>query len=279
MTGRRESMVPRALTIAGSDSTAGAGIQADLKTFAALNTYGLSVVTAVTAQNTCRVDGVFPLPADFVRLQLDSVVTDIGVDAAKTGMLWNVEITETIASGIKEHQIRMLVVDPVMEAKSGDSLLRMDARVAFTELILPLALIVTPNVPEAEALANCSVRTLQDMKDCSKRIFDHGCQAVLLKGGHLHLGEDVVDVFYDGRDCVELSAKRINTANTHGTGCTYSAAITAYLAKGLSLLGAVKEAKAYVTGAIEHSLGLGHGHGPLDHFWRQKPSFPNCDSR
>jgi hydroxymethylpyrimidine/phosphomethylpyrimidine kinase len=263
-------MIPRALTIAGSDSGAGAGIQGDLKTFAALNVYGLSVVTAVTAQDTYRIGGVFDLPADFVRLQLDSVVNDIGVDAAKTGMLSNMAIVEAVASGIQEHRIGRLVIDPVMEAKSGDCLLREDAYSGFARLVLPLAMIVTPNIPEGEILSDCRVRTLHDMRDCSKRILDYGCQAVLLKGGHLHLDENVVDVFYDGRDFVELTAKRIPTTNTHGTGCAFSAAITAYLAKGVPLFEAVMEAKAYVMGAIEHAFGLGRGHGPLDHFWMQR---------
>ncbi len=260
-------MVARALTIAGSDSGGGAGIQADLKTFTALRVYGLSVLTAVTAQDTCRVAGVIELPADFVRLQLDLVVRDIGVDAAKTGMLSSAEIVEAVAEAVKEHGLERLVVDPVMRAKSGDRLLRAEAEEALIRRLFPLAYLVTPNIPEAEALVGGSIQSVKEMAKAARRIFDLGPRAVLVKGGHLDSEAEAVDVFYDGRQIHEFRAERIRTRNTHGTGCTYSAAITAYLARGEELLEAVRKAKDYVTAAIRHGFPLGRGHGPLNHFW------------
>lgn len=260
-------MVARALTIAGSDSGGGAGIQADLKTFTALRVYGLSVLTAVTAQDTCRVAGVIELPADFVRLQLELVVRDIGVDAAKTGMLSSAEIIEAVAEAVKEHGLERLVVDPVMRAKSGDRLLRAEAEEVLIRRLFPLAYLVTPNIPEAEALVGGSIRSAKEMAEAARRIFDLGPRAVLLKGGHLDSEAEAVDVFYDGRQVYEFRAERIRTRNTHGTGCTYSAAITAYLARGEGLLDAVRKAKEYVTAAIQHGFSLGRGHGPLNHFW------------
>jgi len=260
-------MVARALTIAGSDSGGGAGIQADLKTFTALRVYGLSVLTAITAQDTCRVAGVIELPADFVRLQLDVVMRDIGADAAKTGMLSSPEIIEAVAEGIREHGIERLVVDPVMRAKSGDRLLRAEAEDALIRRLLPLAYVVTPNIPEAEVLVGEPIRSREDMRRAARRIFDLGPRAVLIKGGHLEIGSEAVDVLYDGRDFHEFAATRVRTRNTHGTGCTYSAAIAAYLARGDGLLEAVRKAKQYVTMAIRYGFSLGHGHGPLNHFW------------
>ncbi|GBC81724.1 Hydroxymethylpyrimidine/phosphomethylpyrimidine kinase [bacterium HR10] len=262
-------MVAKALTIAGSDSGGGAGIQADLKTFTALRVYGLSVLTAITAQDTCRVAGVIEVPADFVRLQLDVVMCDIGADAAKTGMLSSPEIIEAVAEGIREHRIERLVVDPVMRAKSGDRLLRAEAEEALVRRLLPLAYLVTPNIPEAEALVGWPIRSLEDMRNAARHIFELGPRAVLVKGGHLDSGSEAVDILYDGREFHEVVAERIPTRNTHGTGCTYSAAITAYLARGEGLLEAVRRAKHYVTMAIRYGFPIGRGHGPLNHFWRE----------
>jgi len=262
-------MIARALTIAGSDSGGGAGIQADLKTFTALRVYGLSVVTAITAQDTCRVAGVVELPADFVRLQLDLVMRDIGADAAKTGMLSSPEIIEAVAEGVREHRIERIVVDPVMRAKSGDRLLRAEAEEALVRQLLPLAYLVTPNIPEAEALVGWPIRSREDMKRAAQHIFDLGPRAVLIKGGHLDAGPEVVDILYDGRQFYEFAAERIGTRNTHGTGCTYSAAIAAYLARGDNVLEAIRKAKHYVTMAIRYGFPIGRGHGPLNHFWRE----------
>jgi len=230
----------------------------------------MSVVTSITAQDTCGIAGVYDLPADFVRLQLDVVVRDIGVDGAKTGMLSSPEIIEVVASGIKEWGIVRLVVDPVIRAKSGHVLLREEARSALIELILPLAMLVTPNLPEAVLLSGRKIETVADMKECAKRILDYGPKAVLVKGGHLEEKKGALDVLYDGCAFYEMWAERIQTNTTHGTGCTYSAAITAYLARGYGLVEAVERAKHYVTGAIKHGFALGKGHGPLNHLWMQR---------
>lgn len=261
-------MIGRALTIAGSDSGGGAGIQADLKTFTALGVYGMSVLTSITAQNTRGVFGIFDLPPEFVRSQLVAVLTDIGVDAVKTGMLSTVEIIEVVSNTLKELNVHNLVVDPVMRAKSGDRLLRPDAERALRESLLPCALLVTPNVPEAEALTGRRVSTIEDMKECARMIHDLGARAVLVKGGHIEQAREAVDILFDGRTFYEFVSPRIVTKNTHGTGCTYAAAITSYLARGEDLLQSISLAKAYVTGAIRHSFSLGGGHGPLNHFWR-----------
>ncbi len=260
-------MIPRALTIAGSDSGGGAGIQADLKTFTAHNVFGMSVLTSITAQNTVGVTGVHDLPPEFVRQQLDAVATDIGIDAAKTGMLSNREIIEVLPERIKHHRIENLVVDTVMRAKSGDPLLRADAQQAFIKFILPLALVATPNLPEAETITGKKISSLEEMKNAAKRIVDKGAKTVLVKGGH-HMDEKKsVDVFYDGKDFTLFEAERIPTKNTHGTGCTLSAAIAANLAKGVELKESIRLAKEYVTEAIRCSFELGMGHGPLNHFW------------
>lgn len=259
-------MIPRALTIAGSDSGGGAGIQADLKTFTAYNVFGMSVLTSITAQNTVGVTGVHDLPAEFVAQQLDAVASDIGIDAAKTGMLSNREIIETLAERIKHHRIEKLVVDTVMRAKSGDPLLRPDAQEAFISLMLPLALVATPNVQEAEAISGTKISSLDDKREAARRIVDKGAKSVLVKGGHLDENKSI-DVFYDGDSFVLFEAERIPTKNTHGTGCTLSAAIAANLAKGLQLKESIRNAKEFVTQAICHSFELGRGHGPLNHFW------------
>jgi hydroxymethylpyrimidine/phosphomethylpyrimidine kinase len=254
----------RALTIAGSDSGGGAGIQADLKTFCAFKVYGMSVITAVTAQNTVRVHGVEAIHPKFVSLQIDAVFTDIGVDAVKTGMLFNSEIIMTVARKCEEYKVDHLVVDPVLYSKGGESLLQPDAIQYLKHDLLPLAELVTPNIPEAETLAEMRIESRQDTEEAAHRIYQMGSRAVLVKGGHLK--GDAVDILYDGTSYHELSSRRIETLNTHGTGCTYSAAITASLAKGYPLLRAVQIAKSYVTAAIERSIPFGKGHGPLNHY-------------
>ena len=254
----------RALTIAGSDSGGGAGIQADLKAFAALGVYGMSALTAITAQNTVGVQGVYELPAEFVGLQIDAVVTDIGVDAVKTGMLSNSEIIAVVAEKIQEHNLPNVVVDPVMVAKSGDPLLREEARESLIDLLLPLATVVTPNLHEARVLTGMSITTVEEMKEAAAAIRTLGPRHVVVKGGHLP-GESV-DVLYNGEEFTLLPAPRVETRNTHGTGCTFASAIAAGLAKGLSVVEAVREAKAFITTALRHSLDLGHGHGPTNPF-------------
>ena len=256
----------RALTIAGSDSGGGAGLQADLKTFAALGVYGMSAVTAITAQNTVGVQGVIELPADFVGLQIDSVVTDIGVDAVKTGMLANADIIAVVAAKVREHDLPNLVVDPVMVAKSGDPLLREDARQALIEQLIPLAKVLTPNLHEAQVLTGMEIESLEDMRRAARAIRELGAQNVVVKGGHLPGSNESVDVLYDGRDFIEFAAPRIETRNTHGTGCTFASAIAAELAKGKTVPEAVEAAKEFITMAIRNSLDIGHGHGPTNHF-------------
>jgi hydroxymethylpyrimidine/phosphomethylpyrimidine kinase len=259
-----------ALTIAGSDSGGGAGIQADLKTFSAFRVYGMSVLTAITAQNTQGVLGIHDLPAQFVALQLEAVLTDLGADAVKTGMLSNAEIIQVVSEKIQDHKLENLVVDPVMIAKSGDSLLREDAREALRELLLPLAMVVTPNLPEAEVLSGQEIASPQEMRRAAEIISTMGCQYVLIKGGHL--SGEALDILYDGQTFLEFLSQRIKTHHTHGTGCTFSAAITAGLALGRSVPDSVAVAKRYITRAIQHSLPLGSGHGPVNHLVKP-PSF------
>ncbi|MGO8694339.1 MAG: bifunctional hydroxymethylpyrimidine kinase/phosphomethylpyrimidine kinase [Rectinemataceae bacterium] len=256
-----------ALTIAGSDSGGGAGIQADLKTFAAHGVFGTSAVTALTAQNTLGVQGVFEVPPDFVGAQIDSVALDIGADAVKIGMISNAGIIEVVAAKLAEHSLFPLVLDPVMVAKGGDALLREDAKAALVRILLPLATVVTPNIPEAEALCGFAISGLDDMRRAARAILDLGPKAVVVKGGHLVAGDESVDIFFDGKEFSELPAARIESKNTHGTGCSFSSAIAAALALGLPLGEAVRSAKSYVTRIIAASvdLGIGHGHGPMNH--------------
>jgi len=256
----------RALTIAGSDSGGGAGIQADLKTFAALGVYGMSALTAITAQNTVGVQGVFELPADFVGLQIDSVVSDIGVDAVKTGMLSNAEIIAVVAAKVREHGLPNLVVDPVMVAKSGAPLLREEARDALVSELIPLAMVLTPNLHEARVLSGIDIEGLEDMKRAAQAIHELGARYVVVKGGHLLGSEESIDILYDGHNFTEFTAPRVETKNDHGTGCTFASAIAAGLAKGQDVREAVKGAKEFVTMALRHSLDIGHGHGPINHF-------------
>jgi len=255
---------PRALTIAGSDSGGGAGIQADLKTFSAFRVFGMSVITAVTAQNSVGVQGVENLPPAFVARQLLSVLDDFGVDAAKCGMLSTAPIIDALAGVLAARPIDKLVIDPVMVAKSGDPLLQPDARAALIGRILPLALVVTPNLPEAEALTDMPVTTRAEMEEAARRIHAMGPRNVLVKGGHLK-GE-AVDLLWTGRTLTEFSVPRVDSDNTHGTGCTFSAAIAAGLALGRPLAEAVREAKAYVTRAIQEGFKAGRGVGQLRHF-------------
>ncbi|MHC1741631.1 MAG: bifunctional hydroxymethylpyrimidine kinase/phosphomethylpyrimidine kinase [Syntrophobacteraceae bacterium] len=256
--------IPKALTIAGSDSGGGAGIQADLKTFAALGVYGMSAVTALTAQNTVGVHGVHEMDPDFVSAQIHAVVGDIGVDAVKTGMLANAPIIERVAEDIRKLGISTLVVDPVMVAKSGDPLLRRDAVQTLARELLPLALVVTPNLHEASELAQLDVADSSSMRTAARKIHDLGPRFVVIKGGHLP-GRPM-DLLYDGREFIEMSNMRHDTPHTHGTGCTFASAIAAGLARGLETVDAVKQAKDYITGAIREGLAIGRGHGPVHHF-------------
>ena len=256
----------KALTIAGSDSGAGAGIQADLKTFAALGVYGTSVVTAITAQNTKGVTQILELPVDLISAQIDAVIEDIGTSALKTGMLANSEIIDVVAEKIRQHHLQNLVVDPVMVAKGGDLLLRQDAIDALRSRLLPLATIVTPNLPEAEQLTGIRGTRLQNLKDAAKHIIDLGARSVVIKGGHRK--GPATDLFFDGKEFRTLRAARISTTNTHGTGCTFSAAIAAGLAKGEKLEKAVVQAKRYITQAILNGFSIGSGHSPVHHFFR-----------
>jgi hydroxymethylpyrimidine/phosphomethylpyrimidine kinase len=257
--------VPVVLTIAGSDSAAGAGIQADLKTFAALGVYGVSVITAVTAQNTLGVRAVQEIDREVVAAQLDALSEDFSIAALKTGMLSSAGIIETVAQGIKRHRLEPLVLDPVMVAKGGDRLLREDAVDALRRYMLPLARVITPNIPEAEVLSGMRIRTLSERVSAARRMLETGASAVIVKGGHAN-EDPVVDLLVEQRGVQQFSAPRIATDHTHGTGCTFSAAIVAGLARGLSLEEAVGEARAYVSAALLNAPGLGHGHGPLQHF-------------
>jgi hydroxymethylpyrimidine/phosphomethylpyrimidine kinase len=256
--------VPKALTVAGSDSGGGAGIQADLKTFSAFRVFGMSVLTAVTAQNSLGVTGVHDLPPEFVARQLDAVLDDFGADAVKLGMLSNAGIIRAVADRLRAHGQTRLVLDPVMIAKSGAPLLQPEARTALIEVMLPLAEVVTPNLHEASVLAGLPVTTEADMEEAARRIHAQGPRHVLVKGGHL--ATSATDILYDGRGFTRFPAPRIDSPNTHGTGCTYSAAIAAGLALGAPLAAAISEAKAYVTAAIREGFSAGHGVGVLRHF-------------
>ena len=258
--------IARALTIAGSDSGGGAGMQADLKTFSALGVFGLTAVTAITAQNTRDVTGIVEIAPEMVARQIDAVVSDIGVDAAKTGMLSSAPIIEAVAERIRHHRLERLVVDPVMIAKGGARLLRPDAVDALRRYILPLALVVTPNLPEAEALCGRRIETRAQMDEAARRIADLGPRYVVVKGGHLEGA--AVDAVYDGARFEHLEAPRIVTRHTHGTGCVFSAAITAGLARGDEVPTAIRAAKTFITGAIEYAVAVGGGHGPVNPMWR-----------
>jgi hydroxymethylpyrimidine/phosphomethylpyrimidine kinase len=254
--------LPVALTIAGSDSGGGAGIQADLKTFAVLGVHGTAAVTAITAQNTLGVTEILDVPPSLVHEQVRVVVEDIGVDALKTGMLSSPEIIAAVAASIEEFHLEKLVVDPVMVAKGGAKLLRDDAVATLRTRLMPLATIITPNLPEAEVLLDRRIATAGDHLRAAKDLVAMGARAVVIKGGHWK--GDAIDVFFDGTHLIELHEDRIDTQNTHGSGCVFSAAIAAGLASGNDLWDAVKNAKTFVTEAIANALEIGHGHGPVN---------------
>jgi hydroxymethylpyrimidine/phosphomethylpyrimidine kinase len=258
---------PTALTIAGSDSGGGAGIQADLKTFLGCRVHGMSALTAVTAQNSLGVSGIHELPAESVTAQVEAVATDIGVDATKTGMLANADIIAAVADGVRRFALGPLVVDPVCASQHGDPLLRPDAVSALIELLLPLAQLVTPNLGEVRVLTGLVVDDVAGMHLAARALHKLGPQWVLVKGGHLS-GPTAVDVLFDGDESIELAAPRRDTAHTHGTGDTLAAAATAALAGGADMTTAVRFAKAYVTAAVDGSFPLGRGLGPVGHFWR-----------
>jgi len=257
----------RALTIAGSDSGGGAGIQADLKTFAAHGVYGTSAITALTAQNTRGVAGIHSVPAEFVTLQIETIAGDIGCDAVKTGMLATAAIVEAVAAAIEALDLPRLVVDPVMVAKGGDRLLDTDAVHAVATVLLRLAHVVTPNIPEAEVLADMRIESLDDMRKAGRRILERGPLAVIVKGGHLD-GDESIDLLIDAAGETRLVAPRLRVQSTHGTGCTFAAAVAARLARGEPLDVAARGAKEYVTGAMRHGVAVGAGHQPLGHFWQ-----------
>lgn len=255
--------VPVALTIAGSDSGGGAGVQADLKTFAALGVHGASAITSITAQNTREVRAIHDLPPEMVVAQIEAVADDLGVDAAKTGMLSNAGIIRAVAGAVEKYGFP-LVVDPVMIAKSGARLLREDAVEALVRDLIPHATVVTPNKPEAEALTGIKIRSLGEAREAARIIVeDHGAEAAVVKGGHM-TGEYSIDILYYKGHYYEYKAERINTNTTHGTGCSFSAAITAMLARGESIPRAVEVAKEFITTAIRYGLRVGGGHGPVN---------------
>lgn len=261
----------RVLTIAGSDSGGGAGIQADLKTFAANGCYGMSVITALTAQNTQGVTGIHPVPVAFVAKQIDAVLADIGADVVKIGMLYSAELIETVARKLGEYRVARIVLDPVMVAQSGDKLLQDDAVAALKTHLIPLAEILTPNIPEASVLLGRKISVAGEMPVAAEELAGLGCRNVLVKGGHLE-GEDSDDCLYLGKEkrIARFPAVRVETRNNHGTGCTLSSAIAAFLARGDDMEAAVRHAKKFITGAIAAGAAyrIGHGHGPVHHFHR-----------
>lgn len=271
----RPTRKPVALTIAGSDSGGGAGIQADLKTMEAHGVFGTSVLTAVTAQNTRAVTAAFDLPLELIEAQLDAVADDFAVAAVKTGMLSSTAIIALVARKLRERALRPLVVDPVMVSKSGYALLADEAVGAVRELLVPLADVVTPNAYEAERLTGRPVRTLADAEEAARALHAMGARAAVVKGGHLEGLGTAVDVLFDGARVVYVEGPRFATPHTHGTGCTYASAIAARLARGEDLEEAVRGAKAYVSEAIRHGLPLGRGHGPTNHFWFLEAGSPS----
>jgi len=255
----------KALTIAGSDSGGGAGIQADIKSFSANGVFGMSVITAITAQNTFGVTDVFDLPLSIINAQIDAIFTDMGADAVKTGMLSSPEIVLTVADAVKKYSVKKLVVDPVMVAKGGSQLLREEAVETVKTHLIPLAFVITPNIPEAEVLLGHKIDCFEE---AAKELFALGCSNVILKGGH-GTGEQSRDLLYDGQEFIYLDAPRVITRNTHGTGCTFASAVAAWLAKGYDITEASFEAKRYITEAIRHadSMHIGGGQGPVNHFF------------
>ena len=261
------------LTIAGSDSGGGAGIQADIKAMSACGVFAMSVITSITAQNTTEVVSIHDLPASIIEDQMNAVFSDFEVAAVKTGMLSSVEIVNLVSQKLILHQVKRLVVDPVMVSKSGHHLLQKDAVDLLKTKLIPLALLVTPNIYEAELLAGTTIRTLAEARQAAKTIHKLGCRYVLMKGGHL-LERPGTDLLFDGRFFRMYPGEWIDTPHSHGTGCTYASAITAFIAKGKPLPEAIETAKTYLIQAIRHGLPLGHGHGPTDHFYFLPESSP-----
>ncbi|WP_312470874.1 bifunctional hydroxymethylpyrimidine kinase/phosphomethylpyrimidine kinase [Neobacillus sp.] len=260
-------MIEKAITIAGSDSGGGAGIQADLKTFQELEVFGMSALTAVTAQNTLGVHAVYPMTAEAVIQQIQAIGEDIGTDAVKTGMLFSADIIDAVSEQLKKYQWKNIVVDPVMIAKGGASLLQQEAISALKNHLLPLAEVVTPNIPEAEVLTGMEIRTTEGKMEAAKRLYEIGVKNVVIKGGHdKDEFESSSDLLFDGKEFFTFSSKRVDTKNTHGTGCTFSAVITAELAKGSTVHNAVVIAKKFIQAAIEDQIEIGHGHGPTNHW-------------
>ena len=258
--------LPQALTIASSDSGGGAGIQADIKAIQANGAFALSVIVALTAQNTKTVTQVHPLPVHFIEAQIDAVFDDFEISGIKTGMLFSEEIVRAVSEKLRKLHVKNLVVDPVMISKGGAELLKADAFERIKTDLFPLATVITPNIHEAERLSDQKIATLDEVKEAALKIHKFGSQTVLIKGGHLK-EHPATDLFYDGKEFTLVTGDFIDTPHTHGTGCTYSAAIAAQLAKGIPLLNAIFSAKRYITEAIRHSLSIGHGQGPIHHFY------------
>ncbi|TFF84224.1 MAG: bifunctional hydroxymethylpyrimidine kinase/phosphomethylpyrimidine kinase [Promethearchaeota archaeon] len=261
----------KALTIAGSDSGGGAGIQADLKTFISRGVYGMSVITALTSQNTMGVQGIFEIEADFVGKQIDSIMTDIGADIWKIGMLGNEDIIRMVSNKVKQYNIQNLVLDPVMVAKSGDPLLRNEAQDALISQLIPLAYVITPNIFEAEVLSRMNINNIEDMHNAAKKIISLGVKYVIIKGGPFINEKFAIDLLYDGKNLIEYKSENLKTKNTHGSGCTFASAIAAELAKKYGIEKAVHIAKAYLTTLIKNSqnFNIGQGRGPLNHYLGQ----------
>lgn len=255
----------KALTIAGSDSCGGAGIQADIKTFSAHGVFGMSVITAVTAQNTQGVFAVQDISKEVIAAQIEAIFNDIEVDAVKIGMVSQIETINTIADELLKFRPKNLVIDPVMISKSGFDLLKPEAKNALIKRLLPLALLLTPNIPEAQVITDIDIVSIKDMENAALKLYEMGCKNVLIKGGHLK--DEAIDVLYDGNKFHYFSSKRIETKNTHGTGCTLSSAIASNLAKGYSVYDSVRLGKEYITTAIKHSFSIGKGVGPTNHFY------------
>ena len=260
----------KVLTIAGSDSGGGAGIQADLKTFSALGCFGMSAITAITCQNTVEVTAVHPVPAEIIRKQIEAVLTDIGADAVKIGMLHSSEIIEVIAATLKEFKVKSIVLDTVMASKGGSKLLQDEAVAALKKFLIPMADVITPNIPEAEILLNRKINSIEDMAEAAEELSRFGSKYVLLKGGHLDALESV-DILYEAKNkaFTQIEFTKISTQNSHGTGCTLASAIASFLAKGSTMEEAVFEAKNYIDNALEagKDYKLGKGHGPVHHFY------------
>ncbi len=262
----QQTHIPKSMTIAGSDSGGGAGIQADLKTFAAFGVYGTSVITAITAQNTNRVTGIQAVEVELITSQYEAVLEDIGTNSIKIGMLFNAQIVDAVAKMLKRNNPGNIVLDPVMISKSGDNLLRSDCIDVLRSELIPLATVVTPNIPEGEELTGIKIVDKDSMIEAAKSIIEMGAQSVIMKGGHM--SGDPVDYFFDGQNSIELVSKRIDTKNTHGTGCTFSSAVAANLALGNDLEESTRIAQSYVYDSIDPDFDIGSGHGPLNHFRR-----------